>query len=245
MCTITYLPKKEGAFILTHSRDESIKRELSSPPIKRIIDGVKHLFPVDPVGMGTWIGISETGRTAALLNGGNKEHVHQPPYRHSRGLVILDYFQYSGFHEFFNNYNFEGLEPFTLIIIEDGKIFETIVDEDGPRHEELRDDEPFIYCSTSLYTPLSRKVRSKKFHQWINGNPLNNRDTILNFHQKHLFEMEKDKSKVPGNHILKTVSISSVINSGKKLDFDYFDLVNDIHFGNKMEVKEAAVQPLF
>ena len=48
MCTVTYIPKENGDFILTQNRDEDIKRALATPPIERMINGVKHLFPVDP-----------------------------------------------------------------------------------------------------------------------------------------------------------------------------------------------------
>ena len=91
MCTVTYIPLENGDFILTQNRDEDVKRPIATPPIDRTINGTKHLFPIDPQGKGTWIGISNTGRVASLLNGGTEPYKHQPPYRQSRGKVILDY----------------------------------------------------------------------------------------------------------------------------------------------------------
>ena len=153
MCTVTYIPLGNSSFILTHNRDESVKRRIASPPVRSTINGMEHIFPVDPQGMGTWIGVSESGRVASLINGGKKAHSHAPPYRHSRGLVIPAYFRYSSFIEFFNDYDFKGLEPFTLLVFENGNIFETVLDEDQVQFRKIKPDKPFIYSSSTLYTP--------------------------------------------------------------------------------------------
>ncbi|HAD11338.1 MAG TPA: hypothetical protein DCF33_02760, partial [Saprospirales bacterium] len=111
MCTVTYLPLSNG-FILTHNRDEaparspkSIVRE-GSPAI---------LFPRDTHAGGTWIACSQSGRTACLLNGAFVLHRRQPPYRRSRGLLLLDFFDWKNADDFFAEYDLHNIEPFTFL----------------------------------------------------------------------------------------------------------------------------------
>lgn len=89
MCTVTYLPVSTG-FVLTQNRDEAPTR---SPQIisKEKRFGTELLFPKDTKAGGTWIATARDGRTACLLNGAFEKHKHEPPYRLSRGLVLLDF----------------------------------------------------------------------------------------------------------------------------------------------------------
>jgi len=244
MCTVTYIPNDSGSFILTHNRDESIKRVIASPPLKKMIGGIKHIFPVDPQGMGTWIGASEQGRVASLLNGGHSGHKHNPPYKHSRGLIIPAYFKYPSFIDFYNDFDFTGLEPFTLLVFEGGQIFETILDESQVRYRELNPEKPFIYSSSTLYSENTRANRNIEFLEWYLLTENKNQKNILDFHKAHFFENEKDKSKVKGGHILKTVSITSISNSPDIVHFDYFDMVNDIHLWKSLDVKRRVSESI-
>lgn len=241
MCTVTYIPMENTGFMLTHNRDESVKRRIATPPVVREINGIDHVFPVDPVGKGTWIGASATGRVASLLNGGRKPHRHEPPYRHSRGLVIPAYFSYPSFIEFFNDYDFEGLEPFTLLVFEQGNVFETVMDEDRVEFRKLNSFKPVIYTSTTLYTPQSRARKEELFFDWYSTNRDFMKETTLDFHRKNVYENEPDELKLVGDHILKTVSISSIVCNSRELKFEYFDLVNDIRFWHMLDVERKVI----
>lgn len=242
MCTVTYIPIENGDFILTHNRDEDIKRAIATPPIERMINGVKHLFPIDPQGGGTWIGISENGRMLSLLNGGTEPHEHKPPYRHSRGKVILDYFKYTDIDQFFNNYNFNGLEPFTLLIFEDEKMFELVVNESGINLTELNTKKPYMYSSFSLYSEISAEERRLNFFEWYYSKQNINQEDILKFHENFLFEDEKDKSKILDGYILNTVSITSIYNTSIAATIFYSDQLNDIHLKKILRLKKPIVE---
>lgn len=244
MCTVTYIPKGNDTFYLTQSRDESIKRAIASPPIRKKINGIYHIFPVDPEGMGTWIGTSETGRTASLLNGGSSPYSHNPPYRHSRGLIIMDYFSYADYDEFISKYNFENLEPFTLLVFEYGKIFELIHNENGIQSNSLDPSKAFIYSSTTLYS--EERIHDKKlnFLEWYFYNEELDQSMILDFHRNYLYENEEDKSILPEGVILKTVSITSLSMSSSSSKVDYFDLVNDIHLWNSQKIVSSISENL-
>lgn len=244
MCTVTYIPKENGEFILTQNRDEDIKRAIATPPIEKIINGHKHLFPIDPQGGGTWIGISESGRIASLLNGGNELYSYSPPYRHSRGKVILDYFSYPNFDTFYNTYNFNKLEPFTLLVFEDNTIFELIVNESNIRLKELDAKRPHIFSSNSLYTKDSIENRRLIFQEWYYKSLNISQDETMRFHQKFLFENEKDKSRILGEYILNTVSITSIFKTFDHAEIYYSDRLNDIQLKKILNIKNPIVEQI-
>ena len=239
MCTVTYIPTGKDTYILTHNRDESIKRPLASPPVKRKLEEKFTVYPVDPVGMGTWVGFSDEGRVASLLNGGTERHEHNPPYRHSRGLVIPALFKYKSFIEFYTGFDFEGLEPFTLLVFEHGNIYELIHNENATRFQSLDSEKPFIYSSSTLYSDSRIQERKLKFLEWFFLTDQIDQQKILDLHRQFRFEKEADQSLIPAGHILKTVSITSVVKGNDKLRMDYFDVVNDIHLWKALDFTQT------
>ena len=104
MCTVTYIPNKDG-FILTSNRDENAAR--SPKNITRIDqNGTELVFPRDTTAGGTWIAVSETNRMVCVLNGAFDKHKHRPPYRRSRGLLVLDFFNFPNAESFFEEVDF-------------------------------------------------------------------------------------------------------------------------------------------
>jgi len=241
MCTVTYIPKEEGGFILTQNRDEDVKRSISTPPIQLKINGIKHLFPVDPQGKGTWIGISEEGRVASLLNGGSEPHTRKQTYRHSRGKVIMDYFSYPSFKVFYDQYNFKDLEPFTLLVFEEGQIFELIVNESDRKLNEISSKQPYIYSSSSLYSKSRIEDRRLNFLEWYYAQKQISQYEILNYHSQLHFEDELDKSLIIGEFILNTVSTTSINFSEKVADIFYQDHFNDMRLNKKLKINKPQL----
>ena len=128
MCTVTFIPNRSG-FTLTHNRDEAPSR--SSVSIAQ--DDHKQddliVFPRDSKAGGTWFATSESGKTVCLLNGAFLKHHHNPPYKRSRGLMVLDFFDYHDPNRFFHEYELDGMEPFTLIFARPGVLTELRWDE--------------------------------------------------------------------------------------------------------------------
>src|SRR3954464_1119537 len=63
MCTLSFIPTERG-YLVAMNRDEQISRETALPP--QIFGDA--LYPRDPGGSGTWIGVNSFGITLALLN---------------------------------------------------------------------------------------------------------------------------------------------------------------------------------
>lgn len=88
MCTVTIVPYHDG-FRLMCNRDERRDRRAATPPTAHRAQHGTAIYPVDPVGRGTWIGLNDAGLAAAILNRTIDSDVPagRPPLR-SRGLII-------------------------------------------------------------------------------------------------------------------------------------------------------------
>ena len=117
MCTVTFFPLSGSEFILTSNRDEAPGRNTISPKVY-IENGVEVLFPKDEVAGGTWIGASKHNRLICLLNGGFTSHDRLEAYRMSRGIIVLDLLTTTDLYTTINDYDFDGIEPFTIILVD-------------------------------------------------------------------------------------------------------------------------------
>ena len=232
MCTVTYLPTPTG-FILTSNRDEALIRKPSSLPIIETIDRQQVLFSRDGEAGGTWIATADSKRTICLLNGAFKRHERKPPYRKSRGLVVLDFFRSESALSFNDNYDLNGIEPFTLLIVEDNKLFELRWDGQNKFFKQLEADQPHIRCSATLYTNEVIAMREKWFADWLtNQNTFSVKDILL----FHLFAGDGDEHtqvRMSIYGIVQTVSITCIQSEGDELQMYYSDLKGEksYHFG--------------
>ncbi len=224
MCTVTFLPLGDRDFILTSNRDEQASR--SPQRISRdTINGVEMVFPRDSQAGGSWIAVSAKGWLACLLNGAFEKHAHQPPYRLSRGILLLESFDNSDPEQYFTHYRLDGIEPFTLLLIREGKIWECRWDGTTRYFRELSFSEPHIWSSATLYTPPVREKRKGWFRQWLMEHSVFTPESI---YQLHLSGGEGD----PFNDFVmnregkvQTVSITQVIKKDSAIEMQYHDLL--------------------
>lgn len=223
MCTVTYLPTSTG-FILTSNRDEALIRKPAESPRSELIAGHQVVFPRDGEAHGTWIASADNQRTVCLLNGAFVRHHHNPPYRKSRGLVVLDLFKTDSALNFHKNYDLQGIEPFTMVISEGNELSEFRWDGNEKFFKPLDSQKPYIYCSVTLYTPEVIAMRQRWFANWLAMHNEYRVEDILSF---HLFAGEGDehtqvRMSVAG--IIQTVSITCIQSAGKEQTMYYSDL---------------------
>ncbi|HFA51245.1 MAG TPA: hypothetical protein ENJ95_19710 [Bacteroidetes bacterium] len=237
MCTVTYIPQKENNFILTSNRDEAAAR---SPQNLTQIEqhGLQLIFPKDAGAGGTWIAASDDGRVACLLNGAFEKHKHMPPYRHSRGLMVLDSFRYSSAKLFIGKYNFEGLEPFTFIMVGHGGLYELIWDGKKPHARQLDISGKYIWSSSTLYPKDIRLKRKQWFSDWIKNRNDFSLEAIQYFH-KYGGEADPLNGYVMNRHnVVQTVSITNVVKKEKEMEMIYDDLIR-----KSLKQKKLVLKP--
>jgi hypothetical protein len=226
MCVLTFIPIENKGFILTSNRDEAVSRKLAIPPQKYYVNGHQVFFPKDPQGNGTWIG-SDSNFTLCLLNGGLEKHISRPPYRQSRGKVILDFYKYLNVQNFFNEYDFSDIEPFTLVILEASEglnLYEIRWTGGDKILKNIAADKPQIWSSVTLYSPEIIRQREKWFSDFIQQNPVVSSENILNFHH---FGGEGDSHhtiKMNRENLLKTISITQLQINEEQFLIRYEDL---------------------
>lgn len=225
MCTATYLPLSPNTFVLTHSRDEKAIRPAAHPPKAVTIDGQSVTYPQDPQGLGTWFAVS-AGLTACLLNGAFAAHKPTPPYRHSRGLVVLDAFDYVSVDAFIRHHSFIGIEPFTLLLAETGRLTELRWDAKRLFISDKNPRQPHIWSSVTLYGAAVVQQREGWFARWCLQQPWS-AEGIRQFHLATGANDPPNALRMNRPQYL-TVSLTSVVHDGYRPDLHYQDLTQPL-----------------
>ena len=242
MCTVTYIPREEGSFILSSNRDENPAR---SPQNLTREQSKEHtlIFPRDTSAGGSWIAAEGDNRVVCLLNGAFEKHSHRPPYKRSRGVMVLDYFNYKHPAEFAEKYDFEEMEPFTLVMPHKDQLFELRWDEKRVHFRELDAKDFHIWSSATLYPEPIRKKRAGWFKNWLQGRT----DFSLNaIHDLHRTGGEGDIWNdyiMNRNGVVQTVSITHIVKTSKSLEFIYHDLLRERTLMEYTRLEESSREP--
>ena len=184
MCTLTYLPVKEG-FFLTSSRDEYRYRP-TTPPMKYKNRHLELIYPRDEMAGGTWFaGSVQLNRVTCLINGAFQKHQKEEHHVRSRGTVLLECFDYTDILKFSAEVYLKHTEPFRLIMIDYlpvVKIYELIWDGSKKYIHQHPRKEPRIWSSASLYTDSAINTRKAWFENWYEQNRHQENVNIMGFH---------------------------------------------------------------
>ncbi len=224
MCTVSYLPLEDG-YILTSNRDEWNKRATAIPPKTYTLFNQEITFPKDPQANGTWIAFSNDF-TLCLLNGAFVKHEHKPPYRISRGLVLLDFFQFLSVDRYVSEYNFNGVENFTLIIKSNksNQLEELRWDGQHIHRNLLNDKETYIWSSATLYTDEIIREREIWFNEWLEEHQKYRQEDIIHFHRFAGKGDSKNDVIMKRDNGVQTLSISSILLKNESVNMTYLDL---------------------
>lgn len=229
MCVVTYLPEADGGFILTSNRDESIRRPAAIPPRRYLVEEQLIAFPKDAQAGGTWIATTER-RILCLLNGAFQKHARHPPYRRSRGLVVLDAFSYDSPHTFAREYDFTDIEPFTLVMVDKAYDFSTLHELrwDGTKthFKCLPTDAPRIWSSVTLYSESIVQERESWFQAWLAAPHADIAGEIIAFHTSAGKGDPANDLRVDRGS-LKTVSITQIQSRANEVSVFYQDFLHE------------------
>ncbi len=208
MCTVSYIPQPNG-FILTSNRDESPDR--SPKDLTHVLGSHYQLvYPQDTLAGGTWIAGDNQKRGLSLLNGAFIKHPHRPPYRHSRGVIPIEYFNYVNIEAFCAAFDFEGIEPFTLVVVEHDMLYEIRWDQVNLFKKQLDPRQYYIWSSCTLYDEETQAQRALWFNEWKVNRTNFSLEEIRKFHQFGGESNLENGFVMNRNNVVRTVSISQI-----------------------------------
>ncbi|HHH49982.1 MAG TPA: hypothetical protein ENK52_03275 [Saprospiraceae bacterium] len=241
MCTVSYVPTAKNEFILSSNRDEAASR--SPQNISHILnDETQLLFPRDTAAGGTWIVATNRNQVVCLLNGAFEKHQHLPPYRRSRGLMVLDFFAFKTARQFFHHYELEGMEPFTFIVYDDGELFEFRWDGKEKYLKELNIQKAHVWSSATLYPKAIREKRAQWFWDWYEQSSSVDLKSILHLHKNGGNGDPRNDYVMNRDGKVQTLSITLVIKKEHQIEMQYHDLLRK---GVKTKTIDLAVPVSF
>ncbi len=239
MCTVTIIPQGENDFVLTSNRDEAPSR-ISLVPEFYNVKGTRLLFPKDELSGGTWIGLSEKNRLICVLNGGFENHKRKAVYRISRGVVAKDFMVTESVLKTIATYNFEGIEPFTIIIADWNdtlKFYELVWDGNKKYFTELP-LEPRIWSSSTLYNTQMRQERLQWFETFKIENVLTS-SSALKFH-KTAGKGNDEYGVVMNRGFVKTTSITQVKKQDDVIEMRYENIEDELVTTKTLNIPEIV-----
>jgi len=231
MCTVSFIPVRDN-FVITSNRDEKTIRKNAIRPGLSIYNGRKLFYPKDGDAGGTWIVMKENGDAAVLLNGAFICHTAEPPYRLSRGIILLDIISTERPSLTFTKIDLKDIEPFTLIILENNCLYEFRWDGTEKYCKQLSINRGYIWSSFTLYDGFAVKKREQWFASFLNNYPTPTQQDVINFHR---FTGDGDKQNdlmMTRDGMYRTVSITSILLTKDRASMKYLDIKKE----NKSEV---------
>ena len=219
----------KDAVIITSNRDEHIQRKTAAAPAFHLLPNKKIIFPKDAKAGGTWFAAAGNGVVAVLLNGAFIKHIARPPYRKSRGLVLLDIIEAADPFLFFKEIDLHNIEPFTVILFQAATLRELRWD-GNDKHEKLLDSSAnYIWSSATLYSDEVINVRKNLFDQFIKTAK---NLTVESIHVFHRYNHGDDENGFVINRQtgMKTFSITQAVIKKDTIKFLHTDLLQHQQF---------------
>lgn len=225
MCTITFIPSG-NTVIITSNRDEKYSRPQAIEPEAYQFLGGTIYYPKDTQAGGTWFAVHENGNVVVLMNGAFANHSFTPPYKYSRGLVVLKLIQQKRPFEEFKLIDLMQIEPFTVIIWEEEKLYECRWDGNKKHLRSLNVLQPYIWSSATLYSNEAIQKRQEWFSDWLIQNSNPEQEGILKFHQFTGDDDVRNTILMNRDNEYCTVSIISIVLHDSFGGINYFDTKN-------------------
>jgi len=209
MCTVSIVTTA-GGFRCIFNRDERLSRSVAHSPIERRLGERCAVFPIDPDGGGSWIGVNDAGLVAMLLNRTTRRTRNLPAPRFSRGTIVqglLEHATADAACAALSRLAPELFGPFSVLVIQ-GRCARVITSDDLTDHTDIVLVRPIMLTSSSLGDELVTEPRQSLFEQlvlrrpdWIDGQDV--------FHRHHWAE-RPEVSVVMRRHDAATVSRTTV-----------------------------------
>lgn len=235
MCTVSFVAARDSV-ILTSNRDENIARSAAAAPSFHQLKNKKVIFPRDAKAGGTWFVASDVGEVAVLLNGAFVKHIASPPYRKSRGIILLQIVEADDQLLFFKKLDLDNIEPFTVVLYQPGSLHELRWDGSRKHEKSLATNGNYIWSSSTLYTDDVIKSRRNLFDKFVNSGIEKTDIGIRNFHGDNRGDCENG-FVINRQTGMRTFSITQAVITPASISFVHNDLLLDKHYEEIMQIK--------
>jgi hypothetical protein len=181
MCILS-LVRTANSIVLTSNRDEQRVRPNSLPPEIISTKNRKSILARDAQAKGTWLLTDNVGRTAVLLNGAFECHTPTPPYRESRGIILMNLFQEENFKSAFLFYNLENIEPFQVVYLDQTEAFQCVWDGTQKHVFQIDLSTPNVFFSPTLYQREQQELKKNHFLKSFDQANSQEAQTLFEFH---------------------------------------------------------------
>ena len=239
MCTVSFA-RVNDSVIITSNRDEHAERENAAAPAFYILPGKTIIFPKDARAGGTWFAATDNGVDCVLLNGAFKKHTAQPPYRKSRGLILLEIIEANKPHSFFNTLKLDNIEPFTIVLYQPGLLYELRWDGADKYEKQLDISGNYIWSSSTLYSEEIIERRENLFKKFINAPTSFTAAAVYDFHASNNGDAENGFiiNRQTG---MKTFSITQAVVNNSSLNFSHSDLLQQKQYSETIPINQVAI----
>lgn len=241
MCTVSFY-RKNSKVIITSNRDEQLNRPLATEPQKYVYKNTTLYFPRDPKAGGTWFVVKSNGSTLVLLNGAEKKHISNPPYRLSRGIILLELAISNHLTDTWNLINLNEIEPFTIIVYESNNLIQLRWNGNKKKYKLLDVYLPHIWSSSTLYEPEIIKQREFWFDDFLKlKNDFINEDDLINFHTKTQSNDNINGLVINRNQNMLTKNVTQVVLGNNQFALTHYDMITQKITKIEQEVYETLV----
>ncbi len=240
MCTVSFV-RANDSVIITSNRDEHVQRKNAAAPAFHTVQNKKIIFPKDAKAGGTWFAASDNGNVAVLLNGAFIRHSAEPPYRKSRGLILLDIIEADSPHSFFEHLNLDNIEPFTVILFQLGNLYELRWDGNTKHDKLLSRSENYIWSSSTLYADDVIKQRKELFDVFVDSGKNITAEEVRSFHGYNHGD-EENGFIINRTTGMKTFSITQAVVKKDSIRFSHDDLLENKQFEETMQIHQPAIK---
>lgn len=181
MCILSIVKSSTSTFI-TSNRDEQRTRKNSLPPEIILLGNNRAVIARDAQANGTWFLTDEKARTAVLLNGAFENHTPRPPYRVSRGIILMNLFQEENFKSAFLFYDLENIEPFQIIYLDTAHAFQFVWDGNQKHLNAIDLSTPKVFFSPTLYTKEQQEEKRNHFFKILSDKDIIDSAMLLDIH---------------------------------------------------------------
>ncbi|MCW2117813.1 NRDE family protein [Flavobacterium sp. 7A] len=231
MCTVSFV-KTGDKVIVTSNRDERVIRLSALYPQQYAVNNKNVMYPKDPLAGGTWYVVDEKGTILVLLNGAHEEHQISPPYRKSRGLIVLDMIGSNSPIAFWKAIDLDDIEPFTLVLYQDKMLYQLRWDGQNKDTLVLDTDKSHIWSSATLYPAVVRAKREVLFQSFLCKKDTISEKELFQFHRYTEPEDLRSGLVININNELKTLSITQTVLEADQLKLTYYDLIKEEEYNS-------------